>query len=196
MKRKYKNADKPMFQTCFQVLDGSNFEEVDPSAEDCSGKRRFLYFIDREEIEACDTRRLLHDLRLDLDNPLFKAGLGKVVFGVSGYDEDPRELLMIPEFGAFVRKVQQNSPCWLYFAMPGNGWLRTVLAASATRFHSVVQDGQPLIEMPQDEVTGFMRAQLKECTRLCQMLGVDPDTFERHLHEAMADIFPGPLRRS
>jgi hypothetical protein len=195
MKRKKKHM-KPMPQTCFQVLDGSSFKEMQPSAEDCSGKRCFLYYIDREEIEVCDTRRLLHDLRPDLDNPFFKAGLGKVVFGVSNYDEDSREFLEIPEFRAFVSKVQQNSPCWLYFAMPGNGWLRTVLAASATRFHSVVQDGQPLIEMPQDEVTGFMRAQLKECTRLCQMLGVDPDTFERHLHEAMADIFPGSLRRS
>lgn len=191
MKRKM-NAYKPKSQTCFQVLDSSNFNEVDPSAANWSRKGHcFLYIIAKEEIEACDSRRLLHHLRPDPANPLLKAGPGKVIFSVSDYDEDPREFLEIPEFRAFVSKVQQSSPCWLYFAKPGNGWLRTVLAACATGFHSVVRDGQSLIEMPQDEITGFLQAQIKESAKLCTMGNVDPGTFKRHLHKAMEDICPG-----
>lgn len=192
MKRKKKNAVKPMPQTRFQVLDGPNFKEMDPSAADwCRERHCFLYIISGEEVEACDTRRLLHDLRPDPDNPFFKAGPGKVVFSVSDYDDDPRELPMIPEFRAFVRKVQQSSPCWLYFAKPGDAWLRAVLAASATGVHSVEQDGQWVTNMPQDEITGFIQAQIKQFIVLCLMQNVGSDAVEAHIHEAMEDICPG-----
>jgi len=191
MQRK-KKAMKPKFQTYYHQKVGPHLEEVDPSSKDWSDNMScFIYIIAREEIEACDPRRLLHDLRTELDNPFYSSGPGNVCFSVEGDDEDPRDLLMIPEFRSFVRKVQELSPCWLYFAMPGSGWLRIILAAGATAFRYVVQDGQSLIDISQDEITGFMQPQIKEYIRLCKMMNVDLDVIEEHLHGAMEDITPG-----
>lgn len=189
MKRTKNKSSKPQFHTKFHVKDGSNFKEVDPSSRDWNANENcFFYVIAREEIEACDTTRLLHDLRPEPDNPFVKAGPGTVIFSVSGYDEDPRGLLTIPEVRYYFSKVQQKAPCWLYFAMLGHGWPRTVLVACTNNFSYV--HGQSHMDMPQDEIMRFFQPQIKECIRLCKMMNVDPDIIEEHLQGAMEDITP------
>ena len=170
------------------MKEGSHLKEVDPSSREWSGNDScFFYTIAREEIEACDTARLLHDLRPEADNPLLKVGPGGVIFSVSGYDEDPRELLTIPEVCSYFREVQQKAPCWLYFAMPGCGWLHVILAMSTPGCQTVEWDGT----ISAAQLAKFMEPQIKEYGRLCKLLGTDRDVMDNHLYETLTDSFPG-----
>jgi hypothetical protein len=190
MKSKKKNV-KPKFQTHYHQKVGSHLKEVDPSSMDWSDNDScFFYEIDRQEIEECDTRRLLHDLRPEVDNPLFRSGPGSVIFSVNGYDEDPRGLLQIPEFRAFVRKVQQSSPCWLYFAMPGAGWLRIILAARAVDCQVIECNGKLCIAVTKTQVVEFMEPQLKEYERLLELQGITSSGIDDHIYQTMQHSFP------
>lgn len=189
MKRKKNKSSKPQFHTHFHVKEGSHLKEVDPSSRVWAGNDScFFYTIAREEIEACDTTRLLHDLRPEAANPLLKAGPGNVIFSVSGYDEDPRELMTIPEVCSYFRKVQQQqkAPCWLYFAMPGCGWLNVILAMSTPGCEAVEWDGN----ISAAQLAKFMEPQIKEYARLCKRLGTNRDVMNLHLYKAVNDSFP------
>ena len=190
-KNKRNKSSKQQFHTQFHMEDGSHLKELDPSSMDWSGNDTcFLYFITKEEVEACDTSRLLHDLRPELDNPFFKSGPGSVIFSVSGYDEDPRDLLLIPEFRNFAKKTQEKAPCWLYFAAPEGAWLRIILAASNSQ--SLIRDakdGTIRIGLSTFEIAKFMDRQIKQYDSLCELLGIDPDVIDDHLWASADDSF-------
>jgi hypothetical protein len=191
MKRKKNKSSKLQFQTHFHVSDGDHLKEVDPSSRDWTANDTcFFYVIAREEIEACDTTRLLHDLRTESDNPFFKLGPGNVIFSVAGYDEDPRDLLTIPEFRSFVSKVQRQAPCWLYFAMPGNEWLRIIVAASTADFRVMKMNGKLQVVVTKTQVAEFMDPQLNEYARLLEQMGIGWNGSDNHCYETMQDSFP------
>ena len=191
MKRN-KKPTKPHFHTRFHVNDDSQLKEVDPSSQDWSGNDSyFFYVIDREEVEACDPSRLLHDLRPEPDNPFMKAGPGTVIFSVNGYDDDPRNLLEIPEVRDYFETVHEHAPCWLYFSMPGNGWLRIVLAASISGCHALgAGDGQLQVGVTKIQVAEFMEPQIQEYFRLREMNGIGGNGIDSHLYQTMQDSFP------
>jgi len=41
--------------------------------------------------------------------------LGSLVFGIEGYDHDPREVHSIPEIRRFYRAFHDSWPHWLFF---------------------------------------------------------------------------------
>jgi hypothetical protein len=193
MNRKNTKSSKPQLQTHYHVKDGAHFREIDPSKMDLSGNDTcFVYEITKEEVEACDTKRLLHDLRPEVGNPLLASGPGSVIFSVSGYDEDPRDLWRIAEFRAFVRKVQESSPCWLYFAMPLGGWLNIIALASTDESQEVRMNGN-LQVLTIAQIAEFIRPQLKEYSRLMEQRGIGRDDNDSHLCASMQVSFPGLL---
>ena len=127
MKRK-KKTQTPRPFSAYLAADGTRLTPIEDSTDFSDGV--CIYVITKEEIEACDTARLIHDLRPHPNNPLFNAGPGRLTFCVIGYEEGPRDPLLIPAFRTFIRKAEQASPCWVYFAAPDTAWIRTVLAAS------------------------------------------------------------------
>lgn len=190
MKRKKKKAVKAKFPAHYLQMVGSHLRKVHPSSVDWSDPDHHFHFvIDREEIEKCDTSRLIHNLRPELDNPLFKVGPGAVFFSVFGYDEDPRDLVQIPEFRAFVRKVQQQAVCWLYFAMPGNAWLR-IMAASAPHCRIFETNGKLRVAITTSQVAEFMKSQIRDYSRLCELMGIGGDVIDSHLSETVHESFP------
>src|SRR3989337_1694677 len=40
---------------------------------------------------------------------------GRLLFGISGYDDDPRELYQIPEVRLWMRELDFMFPYWFYF---------------------------------------------------------------------------------
>lgn len=197
MKRKKTKSSKPQNRTHFQIKEGAHFREIDPSSMDWSAKDSCIfYIIAREEVEACDTKRLLHDLRPEVGNPLFASGPGNVIFMVSGYDDDPRDLPQIPEFRAFVRKVQESSPCWLYFAVPLDGWLRIIVAAATAECRVMTMNGKSHVALTKIQVAEFMEPQLQEYFRLQKLSGIEVNGIDSHLHETMQDSFPELLAPS
>ncbi len=76
-----------------------------------------FYEISREEIEAGNTSRFLRDFRPpDNVSPAdLKALMGKILFNISGYDNDESEVYTVPAVRAFFQALHHEWPCWLFF---------------------------------------------------------------------------------
>src|SRR6516162_1713428 len=69
----------------------------------------------REEVEARDVSRASASLKRLLEPNNARRLKGKLVFGIGGYDADPRELFEIPEVRTWMRKLDREFPYWFYF---------------------------------------------------------------------------------
>ena len=126
-----------------------------------------LYQLSRYEIENGLTDRLVHDLRVDLENPLIQAGIGNVIFMSPGYDNDPREIYEIPEFQNFIRKANESTPCWLYYAAPESLWVQTVAFCVLKSAHVAgSRPGFRTLAFSPYEAAGFLDSQLDDCCEL------------------------------
>lgn len=149
------------------------------------------YEVSRLEVENLITDRLVHDLRPTPDNPMILAGPGRCLFWVSGYDDDPRELFEVPEFVAFVRKVNESSPCWIYFAHPGfskipaSRWLNLIAFCSANNAEVVRQAGIDKFHFAcsEPEIEEFVARQMRDFHAMCSLAKVRRKQIKRCLSE-------------
>ena len=140
------------------------------------------YEISRFEIENCLTDRLLHDLRIDTTNPLIDAGPGSVVFMVSGYDDDPREIYLIPEVVTYMRKANESNPCWIYFAAPESGWaLNAAYCVLKSSHVSAVNPGHRTLAFLSYEIADFIEAQIDDFYQLCAIARIRRRKLDGHL---------------
>jgi len=140
------------------------------------------YQISRFEVENCLTERLVHELRVHKNNPLIQAGPGSVIFMVTGYDYDSREVYQIPEFVAFIRKANESSPCWIYYAAPESYWLQTVVfCISKTAYVSGSRPGFRTLAFSPYEAAGFIDQQLDDCCELSIIAKVSEKKSKKHL---------------
>jgi len=152
-----------------------------------------IYEIARAEVEGCHTDRLLHDLRIAGDNPFALAGPGGMIISVTGYEDDPRELLEIPEFIRFARKAEEAAPCWLYFnseismALTGSRWPLTVLAACCQVCPPVCPTGEGRVYLliEQEKCAHFNERQRADYHKLCKIAGVKPRRASRSFEAAV-----------
>ncbi len=188
-RKKKKNQSKHIVKPLGK---GVSLSFPDPSMSDSPhGSNPFLLLISRTEVEACDTSRLLSFLKPDPNNPLVSIGPGGIAFSVHGYDDDPRELMMIPEFQAFARKMRENPPCWLYFAHPESAWINTMLVAGSPEcIFDESGDGPLRVHINDQEAQAFMKVQLKEYTRICTLMKIDPDVVIHHLEHSSSVAVP------
>lgn len=73
-----------------------------------------VLLISKRQVNSCDVAAVVHQLKILLatreDTWLYRGQLSLVV---DGYDEDPRELIDVPEVRQFLREF---STAWLYWA--------------------------------------------------------------------------------
>jgi len=138
------------------------------------------YEISRLEVDNLLIDRLVRDLRPEPDNPMIYVGPGRCIFRVSGYDEDQRELFEIPEFVAFVRKVNESAPCWLYFSHPGfrkipaSRWLNLIAFCSINSAAVVRQTGIDKFHFAcsEAEIEEFADRQMPDFNAMCSLAKV------------------------
>jgi hypothetical protein len=83
--------------------------------------------ISRKEIEARDTSSICATLdRLLEDEETISHFFEKVELGVSGYDNDPRELWDIPEVKAFFLQLDNRFPYWFFFLTKFGSGLKVI----------------------------------------------------------------------
>jgi hypothetical protein len=75
-----------------------------------------LLMISRRQVEEADIASVLFNLKPFLatreDAWLYR---GQMVLSVDGYNEDPRELVDIPEVRSFLYELEQQWPYWAFF---------------------------------------------------------------------------------
>ena len=69
--------------------------------------------------------------------------MGSLVFGVDGYDSDPRELHVIPEVRRFYAAFHEAWPYWLYFCNLDQDGLKMIVCCCLKSFTAIKVDGQP-----------------------------------------------------
>jgi hypothetical protein len=74
--------------------------------------------------------------------------------------------------------------------MPGNGWLRIILAASTADCRVVNINGNSRVAVTRTQVAEFMEPQLKEYERLLEQKGIGSSGIDDHIYKTMQDSFP------
>jgi len=130
------------------------------------------YQISRFEIEKCITRRIVHDLRVEPNNPLVWSGMDSVLFSVHGYDRDRRELFMIPSFRKYIAKVHEHNPGWIYYANLESHWLKIIAMCLFQNATAVTKRKKSDMVFLGTDVADFIAAQLAPFYTLCEISGV------------------------
>jgi len=139
------------------------------------------YQISRFEIEKCITRRIVHDLRVEPNNPLVWSGMDSVLFSVHGYDRDRRELFMIPEFRKYIAKVHEQNPGWIYFANLETDWLKIIAMCLVKNASAVTKRKESDIVFLGSDVADFIAGQLAPFFTLCEISGVLREDAEKRV---------------
>ena len=79
------------------------------------GSKVVVITLERDEIERQDTAPVLESLkRLTASRQALEASNGTISLMVSGYDEDPRELHLIPEVRHYFQLLDDQFPFWCH----------------------------------------------------------------------------------
>lgn len=82
---------------------------------DLIGSKVMVVTVTREDIEACGTAPALRSLNRLIDSKeALEASNGTISLLVSGYDDDPRELHLIPEVRTYFQRLDENFPFWFH----------------------------------------------------------------------------------
>lgn len=85
--------------------------------------------ITRQEIESGSLGSVIERLHILTDSAENVERYGSsMIFIVTGYDHDPRELPQIPEVVAYFRALTASWPHWLWFLAPGVGAITLLFA--------------------------------------------------------------------
>jgi len=88
-----------------------------------------VFEIWRSDIESGDISSALERLHIMIDSAEnIRLYRDSVVISVTGYDQDPRELIEIPEVRAFFQKITEQWPHWLWFMSRDTGSVALILS--------------------------------------------------------------------
>lgn len=132
-----------------------------------------LCVIRRKEIELARTRQLIANLAIRPDSPFVQAGPRRTRFVVLGYENDTRDLVEIPAFVGFARKLLRADPCLLYFASPNNGFAKRVFIAACKDQLQRRPDGTIDVFVPPGSVKEYLYSQVDNFDCLCAMAGLN-----------------------
>jgi hypothetical protein len=111
-----------------------------------------FYQFSRSKIEQCDFG---HFLGLYAPDKLptgkrLQEMMGTMMFGVEGYDHDPREIHSIPEVRRFYAAFHQAWPYWLYFVNLETESLMMMVLCRLPSMAAVKVDGRPTVSVSCD----------------------------------------------
>ncbi|WP_084199139.1 chlororespiratory reduction 6 domain-containing protein [Noviherbaspirillum autotrophicum] len=96
------------------------------------GTKVVVITIQREDIERRDLEQALASLNRLIDSrEALEASNGTISLMVSGYDNDPRELHLIPEVRAFFQELDEQFPFWFHVCTRIEHSLRMIFAMLA-----------------------------------------------------------------
>lgn len=103
------------------------------------------YQFSRDNVERCDFTHFLSLYapdKLTTGQQLYKM-MGTMLFAITGYDDDPRELSSIPEVRRFYTAFHQAWPYWIYFCDLGENRLRLMVFCCLDNVTTLKVDGRP-----------------------------------------------------
>jgi hypothetical protein len=121
---------------CLPIL---NFSSIDAITAEMFDSGMSAYLVSREESEGSDMR--LVSALFDRLMSIGSIACQNIVFGFGGYDDDPREIYVIPKAREFIAKLIETYPCFGYFVTPAdNALLACMLPLDDIRSNSISLD--------------------------------------------------------
>jgi hypothetical protein len=129
------------------------------------------YAADRGEVEEGHIEGMEHLLAYAMQPQNTRALRTNIDFTIDGYDNDPRDLSVIPEASAWLAKVARLSPYWFYFLRPGTSSSLPLIGFGYKVFRLVT----PSLRTAEPEaMQAFMQYHLDAMKSLCAKLS-EPD---------------------
>ena len=113
--------------------------------------------------------------------------MNSIVFGIEGYDDDPREIHSIPEIRRFYTAFHEAWPYWLYFCNLEVDVLRAMVLSCLSSITAMKVDGQPNVKVDYDrvELVHFIGKDFIPMNEMCERAGM----FERLIYDRTKDVF-------
>ena len=110
-----------------------------------------------------------------------------IVFGIEGWDADPREIHMIPEVRRFYTAFHDAWPYWLFFCNLDTDILRAMTLCCLPSISTMQVDGQEQVSVtcePRD-LLNFIKRDLLPMNLMCDRGGM----FEDRVHSRTQAVF-------
>ena len=108
----------------------------------------------------------------------------QVVFGVDGYNDDPRELFEIPEVRTFIRDLDSKWPFWFFFLSKATNALKMIMF-SLCRYQRA---GGALIRYDPKDVKLFLYRHFDALNQIFDRFDFDKP-LNKEMSEAIFDYF-------
>lgn len=106
----------------FKTTDADGFEGASQGAD------MAVVLITRQEVEASNIASTVERLTMLSDAAKYVQHFaGRVAIHVSGYDDDPRPLVLVPECMSFFRAVNVQWKYWLHFLVPDADLIKLIV---------------------------------------------------------------------
>lgn len=113
--------------------------------------------------------------------------MNSLMFGIEGYDDDPREVHSIPEVRGFYQAFHTAWPYWLYFCNLETEALRMMVLCCLPSLTAMKVDGRPDVAVEYDrlELLRFLRGDFPPMNAICERAQM----FERLIYDRTKAVF-------
>jgi hypothetical protein len=113
-----------------------------------------FYQFSRPKVERCDFNHFLSLYAPDKLPSGRRLGgmMNGMIFGIEGYDDDPREVHSIPEVRSFYRAFHEAWPYWLYFCNLDAEALKMMVFCCLPSIAAMKVDGKPNVAVKYDRL--------------------------------------------
>lgn len=138
-------------------------------------RRDFIHFMSLYAPDKLPTGRRLREM------------MNCFVFGVEGYDNDPREIHLIPEIRRFYSGFREAWPYWLYFCNLDVDTLRAMAMCCQPSVNTMQVEGQVKVAVTCDplDLLNLIKRDFMPLNRLCERA----EMFEDRIYERTKAVF-------
>lgn len=153
-----------------------------------------LHTFSREDVEALnfDSFENLYGHWPQLWSRELKAKYDSLLFAVSGYDEDARELYCIPEVRKFYRQLHQQWPWWAFFLSHAEANLAIPYLCLLDSIEATRRDGSAVCSASVDvqEIKTILEGDFSRLAYLWDIAGLPPADCEARMRSIIG-MFTG-----
>lgn len=148
-----------------------------------------FYQFSRSKVEQCDFR---HFLGLYAPDKLpegrgLQEMMNLMVFGIEGWDDDPREIHLIPEIRRFYSAFHDAWPYWLYFCNLDVDTLRAITMCCLPSINTMQVDGRTQVAVTCDplDLIQFIKRDFMPMNLMCEQAEIS----ERGIYDRTKAVF-------
>ena len=138
-----------------------------------------FYQFSRSKVERVDFSHFLGLYAPDKlpDGRRLREMMNGLVFGIEGWDDDPREIHMIPEIRRFYAAFHEAWPYWLYFCSLEMDTLRAMTMCCMPSINTMQVEGQIQVAVTCEplDLLNFLKRDFMPMNLMCERAGMFED---------------------